>query len=474
MTTLIEAEKWEDGIYQLEKTDPVVAGLDGIANRQAQQLANRTQYLKTEQDKLKTATAAATTAKSGTTQLSSSVTDVGETKAATTKAVKIAMDRANEAHTLADGKADAVNPNFVLSKYTDLNTQLGKDTRFFSFNGSSTIGVPSSYNGADGIGWQVGDAGQRTQFSIAANNNLYIRTDDSNYSTNETAWNSWSKFILDSDNASTTTAGIVQLSSSLTDAAETKAATTKAVRDLDLKKANLNSPVLTGEPTAPTAAQTVNSTQIATTAFVKSAIAALVGGAPAQLDTLEEIATALGNNANLNSTLLAEISKKANATDVATKDHLIGIPLPYPKAQVPSGFLAMNGQAISQTTYPKLFALYGARLPDLRGEFIRGWDNARNVDRGRGILSAQGDAIRNITGSVRTDNGWMFRELSGAFFDHSGGENTQPLRNQVLASDSNSAPTVGWFDFDASKSGVPTAAENRPRNIAMQYICLAG
>lgn len=155
-------------------------------------------------------------------------------------------------------------------------------------------------------------------------------------------------------------------------------------------------------------------------------------------------------------------------------DFLIGLPLPYPKTTVPTGCLALLGQSISQSTYPVLYNLYGGTLPDLRGEFIRGWDNGRGIDSGRGILSAQGDAIRNITGSVRTDNGWMFSELRGAFFDHSGGENVQQLRNQVLASDSHSAPTVGWFDFDASKSGVPTAAENRPRNIAMQYICLAG
>lgn len=60
-------------------------------------------------------------------------------------------------------------------------------------------------------------------------------------------------------------------------------------------KAPLSSPALTGTPTAPTAAQSVNNTQIATTAFVKSAIAGMVGSAPAALDTLNELAAALGN-----------------------------------------------------------------------------------------------------------------------------------------------------------------------------------
>lgn len=70
------------------------------------------------------------------------------------------------------------------------------------------------------------------------------------------------------------------------------------------------SPEFTGVPTAPTANSDTNNTQIATTAFVKTAIAALVGSAPAALDTLEELARALAGDANLKSTLLAEIGKK--------------------------------------------------------------------------------------------------------------------------------------------------------------------
>jgi hypothetical protein len=75
----------------------------------------------------------------------------------------------------------------------------------------------------------------------------------------------------------------------------------------------------------------------------------------------------------------------------------------------PSGYLACNGTAVSRTTYAALFAAigttYGAgdgsttfTLPDLRGEFLRGIDNGRGVDSGRAFGSAQGDAIRNITG----------------------------------------------------------------------------
>ncbi|EQC2551774.1 phage tail protein [Enterobacter sichuanensis] len=75
-------------------------------------------------------------------------------------------------------------------------------------------------------------------------------------------------------------------------------------------KAPLASPVLTGTPTAPTAAQTVNNTQIATTAFVKSAIASLVASSPAALDTLNELAAALGNDPNFATTMTNALAGK--------------------------------------------------------------------------------------------------------------------------------------------------------------------
>jgi hypothetical protein len=77
-------------------------------------------------------------------------------------------------------------------------------------------------------------------------------------------------------------------------------------------KAPLASPALTGVPTAPTAALATDTTQVATTAFVRAEVAALVGSAGSTLDTLGEIATALGNDANLSATLTTSIGLKAN------------------------------------------------------------------------------------------------------------------------------------------------------------------
>lgn len=238
------------------------------------------------------------------------------------------------------------------------------------------------------------------------------------------------------------------------------------------------SPAFTGIPTAPTAAASTNSAQIATTAFVKTAIAALVGSAPAALDTLEELARALAGDANLKATLLAEIGKKANATDFnALHDLFIGIPIPYPLSTVPTGCLAMNGQRFDKTHYPKLALKYpSGQLPDMRGEFIRGWDNGRGVDVRRTLLSAQGDAIRNITGG--SDNILKSKTTAnrGAF---SGSETDW---RPTLADRSTNLNSINTGDsyvykemnigFDASRV-VPTANENRPRNIAYHYICLA-
>ena len=339
------------------------------------------------------------------------------------------------------------------------------------------------------------------------------------------------------------------------------------------------SPIFTGTPTAPTAALGTNNTQIATTAFVKTAIAALVGSAPAALDTLEELARALAGDANLKATLLEEISKKANAnhthtmeqiTDFATNqlntedldtivktgiygqganrnatlarhypeegksgmlithkesgnsthqiftvfdtghqysrgknaqqqwlpwvridgidkanatdfnalhDLFIGIPIPYPLSSVPTGCLAMNGQHFDKARYPKLGQKYpSGQLPDLRGEFVRGWDNGRNVDAQRVLLSAQGDAIRNITGG--SDNILKSKTTAnrGAF----SGSETDWRPTQADSSTNLSSTNTGDspvykemnIGFDVSRV-VPTANENRPRNIAFHYICLA-
>lgn len=147
------------------------------------------------------------------------------------------------------------------------------------------------------------------------------------------------------DTATTSRAGIVQLSSNTTGTSTTRAATESAVKALNDAKANLASPTFTGAPKAPTPAKTVNDTTIATTAYVKQLIADLVGGAPTTLDTLKEISDALGRDVNLRTTLLAEIAKKANASHTHTASNIGNF------SQAVSGLFARK---ISQNGWTKL------------------------------------------------------------------------------------------------------------------------
>ncbi len=155
--------------------------------------------------------------------------------------------------------------------------------------------------------------------------------------------------------ASTTQKGLVQLSSETNSDSETMAATPKAVKsvkDLADTKAPIESPSLTGTPTAPTAAQGTNSTQIANTAFVKAAITALINGAPSTLDTLKEIAAAINNDPNFSTTINNALALKAPLASPA----LTGIPT------APTAAQGTNNTQIATTAYVRaaISALVGS------------------------------------------------------------------------------------------------------------------
>ncbi|HFI5883859.1 TPA: tail fiber protein [Escherichia coli] len=155
--------------------------------------------------------------------------------------------------------------------------------------------------------------------------------------------------------ASTTQKGLVQLSSATNSDSETMAATPKAVKsvkELADTKAPIESPSLTGTPTAPTAAQGTNSTQIANTAFVKAAITALINGAPGTLDTLKEIAAAINNDPNFSTTINNALALKAPLASPA----LTGIPT------APTAAQGTNNTQIATTAYVRaaISALVGS------------------------------------------------------------------------------------------------------------------
>ncbi|WP_369463774.1 phage tail protein [Citrobacter braakii] len=250
------------------------------------------------------------------------------------------------------------------------------------------------------------------------------------------------------------------------------------------------SPTFTGTPTAPTPANSDNSKKLATTEFVAKALAALAGSAPETLDTLKELADALGNDPNFATTVLNKLAEKlakdqhgADIPDpalfvknlrLASGAPAIGIPFFWPSVAMPNTvmpewsdmvFLKFNNSTFSATTYPKLaLVIPSLTLPDARGEFPRIWDDARGVDSGRAILSAQGDAIRNITGRVGFNSDGLFTYSSGAF------SLGPQASNNVIAAGTTGAKA--YANFNASDV-VPTSAENRPRNIAFNFLVRA-
>ena len=145
----------------------------------------------------------------------------------------------------------------------------------------------------------------------------------------------------------------------------------------------------------------------------------------------------------------------------------VGIPLPWPTNQPPSGWFECNGSTFDKNQFPKLAAAYPAgSLPDLRGVFIRGMDNGRGLDPNRNILSYQDDAIRNIYGELSpiSETFGAAHVASGAFeYFEKHSDHTPTSIDRGLA---------GGVTFDASRI-VPTANENRPRNVAFMYIVKA-
>lgn len=141
-----------------------------------------------------------------------------------------------------------------------------------------------------------------------------------------------------------------------------------------LSNKTLNSPVMTGVPTAPTAAGGTSTTQVATTEFVQALVASPIPS---------------------------------------------GAVFYFAMAAVPAGYLECNGAAVSRTTYALLFTAIGVtfgsgdgsttfNLPEMRGEFIRGWDNGRGVDSGRTFGSFQADDLASHSHTIATNWGTGF------------------------------------------------------------------
>ncbi|MEB2411169.1 tail fiber protein [Enterobacter asburiae] len=258
------------------------------------------------------------------------------------------------------------------------------------------------------------------------------------------------------------------------------------------------SPTFTGTPTAPTPSNSDNSKKLATTEFVANALAALVGSSPEALDTLNELAAALGNDANFAATMTNALAGKqplnSTLTNLSGKDVAgilqylglgegsalpVGVPIPWPSATPPIGWLKCNGAAFTASQYPKLAQAYPAlRLPDLRGEFIRGWDDGRGVDTGRELLSSQEHSVISHNHAIPTTVNTQTAIPPGV---------EQAIANETIFSSAAQYGCDYWANggrtftyMSGGKNGAENIndtssmkAETRPRNVVFNYIVRA-
>ncbi|MEL4226386.1 tail fiber protein [Escherichia coli] len=378
----------------------------------------------------------------GITQLSSATNSTSEVLAATPKAVKAAYDLANGKYTAQDATTTqkgivqlssdtnstsetlAATPKAVKAAY---DLAAGKAPSSHTHPWNQITGVPTASLTAKGI-TQLSSATNSTSEVLAATPKAVKAAYD------------LANGKYTAQDATTTQKGIVQLSSDTNSTSETLAATPKAVKaayDLAAGKAPSNHihpwNQITGVPTASLTAKGItqlssatNSTSevlAATPKAVKAAYDLANGKQPADatLTALAGLATAAdrlpyftGADRAALTTLTAigrAIIAKGRIKDVLNYLGLgegsalpVGVPVPWPTATPPAGWLKCDGRAFTKEQYPVLARVYPTlRLPDLRGEFIRGWDDGRKVDTGRALLSFQEGTI--VSGFDDNDTG---------------------------------------------------------------------
>ena len=307
--------------------------------------------------------------------------------------------------------------------------------------------------------------------------------------------------------ATTTQKGIVQLSSDTNSTSETLAATPKAVKaayDLAAGKAPSSHThpwnQITGVPTASLTAKGItqlssatNSTSEVLAATPKAVKAAydLANGkqaADATLTALAALATAadkLPYFTGVDRAALTALTSVGRAILGKTSiqsvlDYLglgegsalpVGVPVPWPSATPPTGWLKCNGAAFSSEKYPNLAKVYPTnKLPDLRGEFIRGWDDGRGVDAGRALLSIQTGMLEKHRHIVVANDGydtkdeWELATIFKKTYTQGRGLDASNTGGNLIPS-----PTL----HSRGSIGNTGGSETRPRNIAFNYIVRA-
>ena len=294
--------------------------------------------------------------------------------------------------------------------------------------------------------------------------------------------------------ASLTAKGFVQLSSATNSTSETLAATPKAVKAAyDLANGKYTAQDATtarkGLVQLSSATNSTSETLAATPKAVKAAYDLANGKQPADatLTALAGLATAAdrlpyftGADRAALATLTAigrAIIAKGSIKDVLNYLGLgegsalpVGVPVPWPTATPPAGWLKCDGRAFTKEQYPVLARVYSTlRLPDLRGEFIRGWDDGRKIDEGRKLLSWQKGTL--VGGHDDNDSSLDISYMSN-------GNNIDYGGDKVFAG--NYRSDYLWYVILGGTNSRAKAELNgaffnitRPRNIAFNYIVRA-
>ena len=148
----------------------------------------------------------------------------------------------------------------------------------------------------------------------------------------------------------------------------------------------------------------------------------------------------------------------------------VGVPVPWPTATPPTGWIKCNGASFSASEYPQLAVIFPALvLPDLRGEFIRGWDDGRGIDAGRTLLSDQ------LGTFVSVDINYADSGLVGAIGTIAGTGGTNNVNGDTITTPLTKTAfqyaNVAGLVAETSLPGNTVAT--RPRNIAFNYIVRA-
>ncbi|WJW02750.1 tail fiber protein [Escherichia coli] len=410
----------------------------------------------------------------GFVQLSSATDSQSETEAATPKAVKIAYDLAWGKYTAQDATTTrkgivqlssatnstsetlAATPKAVKAAY---DLAAGKAPVSHTHPWSQITGVPAASLTAKGTVQLSSDINSTSETLAATPKAVKAAYDLAAGKAPVSHTHPWSQ-ITGVPAASLTAKGTVQLSSAINSTSEILAATPKAVKDAyDL--ANGKQPA------------DATLTALAGLATAADRLPYFTGADRAALATLTAIGRAIIAKGSIKDVLNYLGLGEGSALPV-------GVPVPWPTATPPAGWLKCDGRAFTKEQYPVLARAYPTlRLPDLRGEFIRGWDDGRKVDTRRSLLSGQ--AATFIRTALQDYYGYDLNTNVKVGIAFATADSVITVGNPANPKAGNNSDYVP-ASADNSIMGTQRTAEDnftgawismRPRNVAFNYIVRA-